>query len=49
MGICYHDNRWVSTLLYYLVIKQTVNGRRKKEVFEYLRRVPAERGYKVAA
>ena len=33
VGICYHDNRWVSSMLYYLVIKQTVTGRRMKKIF----------------
>ena len=44
VGICYRDNRWVSTMLYYLVSKQTVTGRRIKKVFECLKCIPAVRG-----
>ena len=44
VGICYHDNRWVSTMLYYLVSKQTVTGRRIKKIFVCLKCIPAVRG-----
>ena len=46
VGICYHDNRLVSTMLYYLVskLKQTVTGRRIKKIFVCLKCIPAVRG-----
>ena len=44
VGICHHDNRWVSTMLYYLVSKQTVTGRRIKKVFVCLKCIPVVRG-----
>ena len=43
MGIYYHDNRRVSTMLYYLVSKQTVTRRRMKKVFVCLKCIPAVR------
>ena len=43
VGICYHDNRRVSTVLYYLVSKQTFTGRRMKKVFVCLKCIPAVR------
>ena len=44
VGICYHNNRRVSTMLYYLVSKQTVTGRGIKKVFVCLKYIPAVRG-----
>ena len=43
VGIYYHGNRRVSTMLYYLVSKQTVTGRRMKKVFVCLKCIPAVR------